>query len=40
MLSNLTILFPLAAALYVLLWFCRWVGIHKKELPVDAPAGA
>ena len=38
MLSNLTILFPLAAALYVLLWFCRWVGIHKKELPGDAPA--
>jgi dolichyl-phosphate-mannose--protein O-mannosyl transferase len=31
MLENLTILFPLTAALGVLLWFCRWVGIHKGE---------
>ena len=33
MLSNLTILFPLATALFILLWFCRWVAIHKKPLP-------
>ena len=32
MLSNLTILFPLATALFILLWFCRWVTIHKKPL--------
>jgi 4-amino-4-deoxy-L-arabinose transferase-like glycosyltransferase len=30
MLENLTIIFPLAVALGVLLWFCRWVGIHKQ----------
>ena len=34
--SNLTILFPLAAALYALLWFCRWVMIHRRPLPDNA----
>lgn len=32
MLSHLSIIFPLAAALFVLLWFCRWVSIHKVPL--------
>ena len=35
MLSNLTILFPLATALFALLWFCRWVAIHRAS---QAPA--
>ncbi len=38
MLKNLTIIFPLAAALYVLLWFCRWTWIHRLGDPEDAPA--
>jgi 4-amino-4-deoxy-L-arabinose transferase-like glycosyltransferase len=33
MLKNLTIIFPLAAALFVLLWFCRWVSIHRGTVP-------
>lgn len=37
MLSHLTILFPLATALFILLWFCRWVTIHKTPLP-ESPA--
>ena len=38
--SNLTIVFPLATALYALLWFCRWVKIHRRPLPEgwEAPA--
>ena len=38
--SNLTILFPLATALYALLWFCRWVMIHRRPLPdgMEPPA--
>ena len=39
MLSNLTVLFPLATALFILLWFCRWVTIHKTPLP-EFPAEA
>ena len=35
--QHLTILLPLAAALYVLLWFCRWVRIHRQPLPADFP---
>lgn len=38
MISNLTIIFPLAAALFVLLWFTRWIGIHRRPLgPEEAP---
>ena len=37
MLSNLTIIFPLAVALGTLLWFCRWISIHKNPLP-EAPS--
>ena len=33
MLSNLTILFPLAVALYALLWCCRWAAIHRQAVP-------
>lgn len=33
MLSNITIIFPLAAALFVLLWSCRWAAIHKRAVP-------
>ncbi len=35
MLSNLTIIFPLAVALFALLWFGRWMAIHKA--PALAP---
>lgn len=31
MLSNVTIIFPLAVALGTLLWFCRWISIHKHS---------
>ena len=38
MFSNLTIIFPLAAALFVLLWFTRWIGIHRRPLgPEEKP---
>ena len=37
MLENLTILFPLATALFALLWFLRWVRLHAAPLPEDAP---
>ena len=37
MLSNLTILFPLATALFALLWFCRWMSIHKSTPLPPAP---
>lgn len=41
MLSNLTIIFPLAVALFALLWFVRWVGIHKRsEAAFAPPAGS
>ncbi len=33
MLSNLTIIFPLTVALGALLWFCRWVVIHRRAAP-------
>lgn len=35
MASNLTILFPLVIALGILLWFCRWISIHRRT---DLPA--
>lgn len=38
MFSNLTIIFPLATALFALLWFCRWVNIHRRLEPVGAPS--
>jgi 4-amino-4-deoxy-L-arabinose transferase-like glycosyltransferase len=34
-LENLTILFPLITALGVLLWFCRWVGLHRNVAPAS-----
>lgn len=37
MLSNLTIIFPLVVALGILLWFCRWISIHKN-LTLEAQA--
>ena len=40
MLSNLTIIFPLSAALFVLLWFCRWVSVHRREAPAEDEAAA
>ena len=40
MISHLTILLPLATALFALFWFIRWAVIHKRELPEDAPAPA
>ncbi len=33
MLSNLTIIFPLAVALGALLWAFRWAGIHRRAAP-------
>ena len=36
MLSNLTVLFPLAIALLALLWFVRWVGIRLSRPAADA----
>ena len=40
--EKLTILFPLAVALFALFWFIRWVRIHKSPLeqPEDAAAPA
>lgn len=38
MLSNLTIILPLATALFALLWFCRWIRVHRREAPAGAPA--
>ncbi len=38
MISNLTILLPLAAAMFALIWFLRWVHIHRSPLPKHAPA--
>ncbi len=43
MLSNLTILFPLAVALGVLVWSVRWAAIHRRAVPAvgdGAPAAA
>ena len=40
MLDKLTIVFPLAAALFALFWFFRWVNIHKTEEAGPAPASA
>ena len=40
MLSNLTIIFPLAVALYALFWCCRWFSLRRGEpdrLPGTAP---
>ncbi len=37
MLSNLTILIPLAAALGVLVWFCRWAAIHRAGNGTSLP---
>ena len=31
MLPNLTIIFPLATALFALLWFVRWITVHRRE---------
>ena len=36
MLERLTIVFPLAAALGVLLWFCRWISL-RRGLAVQIP---
>ena len=36
MLSNMTIIFPLAVALYALLWCCRWAALRRRPLPEDA----
>ncbi len=36
--QNLTIIFPLATALFALLWFFRWVRLRLKPIPEDAPA--
>ncbi len=33
MLSNLTIIFPLAVALFILVWTCRWARIHAEAVP-------
>lgn len=38
MLMNLTILFPLATALFALLWFLRWTRVHRLGSPEDGPA--
>ena len=38
MLSKLTILFPLATALYALLWFLRWTRVHRLPVPEDEAA--
>ena len=38
MLENLTILFPLATALFALLWFLRWTRVHRLGGPEDGPA--
>ena len=38
MLSNLTILIPLAAALGVLVWIVRWADIHRRAAPAGAEA--
>ena len=40
MLEKLTIVFPLATALFALFWFVRWGGIHKKNEALPAPASA
>ncbi len=36
MLSNMTIIFPLAVALYALLWCCRWAALRRRPLPEPA----
>ncbi len=33
MLSYLSIIFPLAAALFILFWCCRWAIIHRRAVP-------
>ncbi len=38
MLSDLTIIFPLAVALFALLWCCRWAVIHRRAVPRPGPA--
>ncbi len=44
MLSNLTIIFPLAVALFALLWCCRWLSVRRAGIalladhPDQAPA--
>lgn len=35
MAEKLTVLFPLAAALFALLWFLRWVQIHTQNDPIS-----
>ena len=35
--QNLTIIFPLATALFALLWFFRWIRLHSRPIPEDAP---
>ena len=40
MLSNLTVIFPLATALFAFFWFTRWIGIHDRtELPHEESSG-
>lgn len=39
MLKNVTVVFPLAVALFALFWFLRWAVIHRRE-PLGAPAPA
>ena len=43
LLSNITVIFPLAVALFIFFWFARWVGIHRRAFPIvraAANAGA
>ena len=37
MLKNLTIVFPLATALFALFWFLRWIGIRMRRNALAAP---
>ena len=39
-LSHLTIIFPLAVALGILLWCCRWVSIHRQNALAPAEGEA
>ena len=36
--ENIVIIFPLATALFALLWFFNWVRVHRHPLLTDAPA--
>ena len=37
MFSNLTIIFPLAVALYALLWCCRWASVRRRTALAPQP---